>query len=48
MLVGSPPYYSTDRERLFNNILKGKLRVPNFVSEPAKNFIIALLNRKPN
>jgi ankyrin repeat protein len=48
MLVGAPPYYSTSREQLFNNIQRGKLRVPKTVSAAARELIKALLHREPN
>lgn len=48
MLVGSPPYYSNNREELFNNIQRGKLRFPKSLSENAKNLIKQLLNRDPS
>lgn len=47
MLTGVPPYYSINREQLFYNIQKGKLHMPRFVSEPAKNLILKLLHRDP-
>ncbi|OMJ83362.1 hypothetical protein SteCoe_15766 [Stentor coeruleus] len=48
MIVGSPPYYSSSREQLFNNIQRGKLKMPTFVSNEARNLIKVLLQRDPN
>eukprot|EP00826_Nyctotherus_ovalis_P041038 TRINITY_DN4092_c0_g1_i2.p2 TRINITY_DN4092_c0_g1~~TRINITY_DN4092_c0_g1_i2.p2 ORF type:complete len:177 (-),score=38.68 TRINITY_DN4092_c0_g1_i2:43-573(-) len=48
MLVGFPPYFSKDRERLFKNIQSGPLKLPLFLSPNASNLIIALLNRNPH
>ncbi|CAG9324763.1 unnamed protein product [Blepharisma stoltei] len=48
MMVGSPPYYSHNREELFNNIQRGKLRFPKNLSENAKSLIKQLLNRDPS
>jgi serine/threonine protein kinase len=39
MLTGAPPYYSANREQLFYNIQRGKLHMPRYVSETAKNLI---------
>mmetsp|Transcript_29550 Transcript_29550/g.29298 ORF Transcript_29550/g.29298 Transcript_29550/m.29298 type:complete len:124 (-) Transcript_29550:43-414(-) len=48
MLTGSPPYYSHNREELFNNIQRGKLRLPKTMSENSKLLIKQLLNRDPS
>ena len=48
MLVGIPPYYSNNKEQLYENIQRGPLKLPNFLSEEARNFLIALLNRSPS
>jgi serine/threonine protein kinase len=47
MLVGIPPYYSNNKEQLYENIQKGPLKLPNFLSEDARGLLIALLNRNP-
>jgi Protein kinase domain/Ankyrin repeats (3 copies) len=47
MLVGAPPYYSSNREQLFNNIQRGKLKIPSTISGEAKNLIKNLLQRDP-
>ena len=47
MLSGAPPYYSSNREQLFNNIQRGKLVIsPNLTAE-ARNLIKELLQRDP-
>lgn len=45
LIVGTPPYYSNNREQLFNNIQRGKLVLPKTMSEEAKSLIKALLHR---
>ena len=47
MLVGTPPYYSSNREQLFNNIQRGKLKVPKHLSVESKTLIKQLLHRDP-
>lgn len=48
MLVGIPPYYSNNKEQLYENIQRGPLKLPNFLSEEARQLLIALLNRTPS
>jgi serine/threonine protein kinase len=47
MLVGVTPYYSTNKDQLFDNIINGKLKLPRNISNEVKNLIICLLNRNP-
>ena len=47
MIVGFPPYFSTNREQMFNNIQKGKLKIPTSLSGDARGLLKALLNRDP-
>eukprot|EP00347_Sterkiella_histriomuscorum_P000026 403377465 len=47
MLVGVPPYFSTDRQKLFENIQGGPLKIPHTMSENARGLILQLLNRNP-
>jgi len=52
MLVGNPPYFSRNREQLFQNITSGALRLPSCLSPNAKSIIRAvittqLLQREP-
>jgi len=48
MLVGQSPYYCDDIPKMYSNIKKAKLTFPRYVSEPARNLIVKLLNRDPN
>jgi serine/threonine protein kinase len=47
MLVGIPPYYSNNKEQLYENIQKGPLKLPNFLSKEARSLLIGLMNRNP-
>ena len=47
MLVGSPPYFSCNRDVLYENIQKAKLRFPIYVSKQAQSLIRALMERSP-
>mmetsp|Transcript_20540 Transcript_20540/g.58677 ORF Transcript_20540/g.58677 Transcript_20540/m.58677 type:complete len:755 (+) Transcript_20540:83-2347(+) len=47
MLVGTPPYFSYDREQLFKNIETQKLTFPAHVSPDARDLISQLLDRDP-
>lgn len=47
MLVGVTPYFSYDKDILFDNIIYGKLKLPTNISAEVKNLIICLLNRNP-
>ena len=48
MLVGIPPYYSNNKDQLYDNIQRGPLKLPNFLSEEARSLLISLLNRNPH
>jgi serine/threonine protein kinase len=47
MLVGVTPYFSSNKDELFDNIINGKLMLPRNISPEVKNLIISLLNRNP-
>jgi serine/threonine protein kinase len=47
MMVGVTPYFSTNKDELFDNIINGKLKLPRTISPEVKNLIICLLNRNP-
>jgi serine/threonine protein kinase len=47
MLTGLPPWYSRDREKLFNGIKHGELTFPAFVSVPARAILTHFLCRDP-
>jgi len=48
MLVGIPPYYSNNKDQLYQNIQSGPLQLPKFLSEEARHLLISLLNRNPH
>ena len=48
MLVGIPPYYSNNKDQLYENIRAGPLKLPSFLSVEFRELLIALLNRNPN
>ena len=48
MLVGAPPFFSNNRNEMFSNISKGKLRVPTALSIECKNILRDLLQKDPN
>ena len=48
MLTGLPPWYTTDREKLFESLRSAPLKFPMSVSHTAALFIQALLNRNPH
>lgn len=39
MLVGIPPYFSSNRDELFQNIQKAQLKLPKILSDEAKSII---------
>ena len=47
MVVGVTPYFSSNKDTLFNNILYGKLKLPRTISAELKDLLIALLHRTP-
>jgi hypothetical protein len=40
MLIGIPPYYNEDVMKLYENISKGKLKIPNYISKNAKSILL--------
>jgi protein-serine/threonine kinase len=48
MHTGMPPFYSTDRATLCNNIEHAPLKIPNQVPKSARSFIVALMHREPS
>ena len=48
LLVGVPPYFTSNQEQIFRNIQNAQLYIPPFVSEKATNLIKSLLKRNPN
>ncbi|CAD8095504.1 unnamed protein product [Paramecium sonneborni] len=50
LLTGLPPYYSTDTNQIYQDILYSKLTFPNDLnlSKDVKNLLMSLLNKNPN
>lgn len=48
LLVGIPPFYADTKEELFDNIQNAKLKIPNFLSPPARDLLSRLLQRAPH
>jgi len=47
MITGLPPFYSRNRETMFEKIMKAELSFPPFMTENAKNLLGRLLVRDP-
>ncbi|CDW79366.1 protein kinase domain containing protein [Stylonychia lemnae] len=47
MLVGMPPYYNDNIKVLYQNIEKGKLKIPKYLTNEAKKFLLRILNKDP-
>lgn len=47
MMVGRPPYFSHNKEELFQNIQRGKLKIPSSLSPDVKSLLRRLLQRDP-
>jgi len=47
MLVSIPPFYNDDMKTLFENIEKGKLKLPKFLSSEAKKCLQKMLHKDP-
>ena len=47
MVCGSPPFYSSNRDQMFNNIQRAELKFPAFVGPECKALIKELMNRDP-
>jgi len=47
MLTGLPPWYTQDKELLFERLKKAPLKFPSYVSKIASSFIQKLLIRDP-
>ena len=39
MLIGMPPYFSPNREQLYQNIQNGKLKLPSYLGTETKNIL---------
>lgn len=47
MLTGLPPFYTRDREKLFERIKRGELAYPSYITPVAKSMLQALISRDP-
>lgn len=47
MLTGLPPFYTRDREKLFERIRRGELTYPSYITAIAKNLLQQLLTGDP-
>ena len=47
MLVGVPPFYDDNMKVLYENIEKGRLKLPKYLSGEAQRCLQRLLNKDP-
>lgn len=47
MLTGLPPFYDSNRSKMYKNILTDELTVPSYISKLAKDLIQRLLDKVP-
>merc|ERR1712013_661644 len=47
MLTGLPPFYTRDREKLFERIRRGELSYPSYISAVSKSLLQSLLQGDP-
>lgn len=47
MMTGLPPWYTTDRAKLFRRLKSAPLEIPSFFSEQCANCVSAFLERSP-
>jgi len=47
MMTGLPPWYTTDRQKLFRRLNSAPLEIPAFFSPHASAFVLSLLQRDP-
>merc|ERR1712025_1391233 len=48
MATGLPPFYTKDREKLFDRIRNQALAYPTYIADPAKELMQGLMLRDPN
>lgn len=48
MMTGLPPWYTTDRQKLFRRLKSAPLEIPSFFSPQAANCVSQLLQRDPH
>ena len=47
MFTGDPPFFDETQEKIFDNIRKGNLEMPDFISPEAQDFIRKLMVKDP-
>jgi len=47
MMTGLPPWYTTDRSKLFKRLKSAPLEIPSFFSQASAHYVGALLERNP-
>lgn len=47
MMVGIPPFYNDNMKILYENIEKGKLSLPKYLSKEARKVVQRMLNKDP-
>ncbi len=47
MLVGIPPFYNDNLKLLYQNIERGNLKLPKYLSSEAKKFLTKILHKDP-
>lgn len=47
LVVGTPPYFSENKDQLFKNIKSAPLKIPKGISLDLKNLLVHLLTRNP-
>jgi len=48
MLTGLPPFYTKDRQKLFERIKRGELTYPSYVTPEARSLLQGLIHKDPN
>ena len=48
MVIGKPPFFSEDREEMFDQILNEEIRIPNHLSKPLIDLLSGLLRKDPS
>ena len=48
MLTGLPPYYDSNRSKLYQNILQEEISLPSYISKAGKDLLQELLHKNPD
>lgn len=48
MVVGLPPFYEHDREKMYFNIVNSDVKYPNYLSKDIVSLLKGLLSKNPN